>query len=301
LYTAAQLAAAEQVGIKKVTDNPNNYSLYTAAQLAAAEQVGIKKVTDNPNNYSLYTAAQLAAAEQVGIKKVTDNPNNYSLYTAAELVAAEQTGIDKVKTNPANYDLFTATDLASEKQIGVTEGEKNVTDNPSNHALHTTAELTARFEEGKTQGRQECMDTPESCGISVALPLQPEYTPTPTRMQPQVIMVGINPSLVHHSDTQITILAVVRPGAVPIEAVTLTLDGDPLNNKFTFMSILQNGDQIWEYVFSFVAGSFGTTDYPIEWGKEPGQFAIHVMDTGGQISAIFPTLKFGNYPDIGGQ
>ncbi|MCP4699782.1 MAG: hypothetical protein GY862_23465 [Gammaproteobacteria bacterium] len=162
-------------------------------------------------------------------------------------------------------------------------------------------ELTVAFDNGNTQGRQECIDDPASCGISVALPLQPEYTPTPMRIQPQVIMAGVNPSLVHHSDTQFTILAVVRPGAVSINTVMLTLGSNAFNYGLTSMSTLQNGDQIWGGVFPFEAGSFGTTSFPIEWGNKPGQFAIHVMDTGGQVSAMYPTLKFGNYPEIGGQ
>ncbi|MCP4700948.1 MAG: LamG domain-containing protein [Gammaproteobacteria bacterium] len=301
LYGQQDLANSYADGVTKgennVTTTPNNYGLHTSAELVAAEETGIKKVTDNPHDYGLHTATELAAAEQTGIDKVIATPNGYGLHTAAELTAAKQTSIDKVKAAPNDYGLHSAAEFAVAEQTGMDK----VKASPNDYGLYTEAELTASFDDGKTQGRGECIDDPASCGISVTLPLQKEYTLTPARIQPQVIMAGINPSLVHHSDTQFTILAVVRPGAVSIDTVMLALGGNTFNYGLTSMSTLQNGDQIWGGVFPFAAGSFGTTDYPIVWGKEPGQFAIHVMDTGGQISAIFPTLKFGNYPEIDGQ
>ena len=130
-----------------------------------------------------------------------------------------------------------------------------------------------------------------------ALYATPLYIQT-ARVDPQVIMVGVTPSIIDVGDTSFDILALVRPGLYALQDVTVGQGGGTFNASMTHVSTLSNGDQIWKQTFDFARGNFGTNDVPISFGSGSSQYFISVTDINQQSVADynFPLLNFGNFP-----
>lgn len=117
------------------------------------------------------------------------------------------------------------------------------------------------------------------------------------RFAPQVIMGGISPAIIDIADTSFDIIALIRPGVLPIQQVTLNQGANKLFNvSMEKRSELSNGDQVWVATFVFPPGHYGALIQPITWGTDTGEFSIHVIDSAQQMSAEFPMIRFGHYP-----
>lgn len=117
------------------------------------------------------------------------------------------------------------------------------------------------------------------------------------RAVPQVIMAGTSPAVVDLLDSSFDIVAIIRPGVVPLQSV-LVKQGD--NNLFSVAmekkKELSNGDQIWVFKYAFPQGSFGTTTIPVVWGTAKDEFSIQVIDIAQQVSTAYPVLRSGTFP-----
>lgn len=119
------------------------------------------------------------------------------------------------------------------------------------------------------------------------------------RLKPQIIMAGMSPSIIDLGDTEFEILALVRPGVLPLQSVTLGQGANPLFNLgLQHINTLPNGDQFWKTTFAFERGAFGVADLPIKWGNGTGEFFIRATDTNQQSAEglHFPTIQFDNAP-----
>lgn len=112
-------------------------------------------------------------------------------------------------------------------------------------------------------------------------------------------MAGVTPSIVDVLDTSFDIIALVRPGTLPISYVYLKQSG---NNLFSYAMdkrlVLGNGDQLWGVNVGFPEYYFGTQTIPISWGTSANQFRIQAVDTLQQSSPPYPILRSGSYPAI---
>ncbi len=127
---------------------------------------------------------------------------------------------------------------------------------------------------------------------------------TTTRYGSQVIMAGISPAIIdNNKDTQFDVIAIVRPGSLPVNRVTLKNSGQFVAG-LQLAGELGNGDQMYKFTYTFYPGELGnpTTGF-VEirdiWGI-PGLegLGIEVIDQGGSVSHTFPDVEFGYYPDI---
>ncbi len=118
---------------------------------------------------------------------------------------------------------------------------------------------------------------------------------------PQVIMAGFSPMHMDISDTEMIVLAVVRPGSAPILDVKLNTQGGEgfLWTALTKQSDLPNNDELWggtviaqrdEPLFS----EEQQIDIQNIWND---LFVVVVRDEAMQEHR-FPDLRIGNYPDL---
>lgn len=119
---------------------------------------------------------------------------------------------------------------------------------------------------------------------------------TVKRAMPQIVMAGVSPAIVDILDSSFDIVALVRPGLIPLKAVTLLQENNnlfrvPLEKKKQF----SNGDEIWVATYKFAAGTFNSS-IPVVWGTEPGQYNIQVTDKAQQSSIAYPSLRAGGFP-----
>jgi PKD repeat protein len=119
----------------------------------------------------------------------------------------------------------------------------------------------------------------------------------------QVIMAGYSPAILDNSDTEFDVIAIVRPGPLPIESVTLKSDG-LFQAGMTFAGDLGNWDKMYKFTYTFAAGALGNSEtgyieHKDLWGSDTGQFGIVVTDAGGiKGGSKFPDIEFGNNPGL---
>jgi PKD repeat protein len=125
------------------------------------------------------------------------------------------------------------------------------------------------------------------------------------RASPQVLMAGYSPAIVDVGDSQFDVIAVIRPGLLPIEHVVLKQNEDGLfRHQMEWVAETDNGDQIYKMVYMYEPGSLATPgktseiSYTDLWGPEAQQFRIEVLDQGGQRSHKFPDIEIGNFPEL---
>ncbi|MCX7088317.1 MAG: PKD domain-containing protein, partial [Methylococcales bacterium] len=119
------------------------------------------------------------------------------------------------------------------------------------------------------------------------------------RAKPQIIMAGVSPSEIDIGDTSFDVLALVRPGILPLQNVTVGQGGNPLFSlAMQQINTLANGDQFWKMTFAFARGTFGNSEIPLAWGSSTGQYFIQAIDQQQQVTGDdhFPTLTFANAP-----
>jgi len=123
------------------------------------------------------------------------------------------------------------------------------------------------------------------------------------RYGPMVIMAGYSPAIIHPGDDQFDLIAIVRPGVLPIESVNLKHNSDALfSYAMTLVGELSNGDQVYKTTYTYSPGALGNPQegmflsYKDLWGPGAEQFGIVVYDQGGLKSQKFPDLQFGTYP-----
>ena len=177
------------------------------------------------------------------------------------------------------------------------EGKNICINNPSACGIIISPNTDGSTADGVAQ----CKKNPISCGINISPgngsrdTSKLSYNAT-ARLVPQVIMAGASPSVIDFNDNNLDVLAIVRPGALVINSVSLSQNGDgTFRIDMTKIATLSNNDQVWQSKVSFDRGSFGTGSVPITWGDGTGEFSITVTD-GQQRSESFPSLKAGNYP-----
>lgn len=115
-----------------------------------------------------------------------------------------------------------------------------------------------------------------------------------SRTAPQVIMAGASPSIIDDNDTTFDILAIVRPGAVPLRSVAINRASPVFKLELQHVNTLDNGDQLWKTTYYLNRGAFGNATLPVKWGPYQNQFVMRATDT--KQHPPFPLFTSGNYP-----
>jgi hypothetical protein len=119
---------------------------------------------------------------------------------------------------------------------------------------------------------------------------------TTKRTMTQAIMGGVSPAMVDIHDTSFDIVALLRPGTVPIQNVFIKRIPENYGYELKKRKKLTNGDEIWVFTYTFPAGHYGVTTIPVVWGTGPGEYTLQVTDTIQQTYLVYPDLKSGNFP-----
>jgi DNA-binding beta-propeller fold protein YncE len=119
----------------------------------------------------------------------------------------------------------------------------------------------------------------------------------PCRSEPQVLMGGFSPMFMDLADTELTVLAVVRPGNAAIQQIALTWPSGNIQTTLNKVSDLPNGDELYQGTALtaqetplFPEG----TVFDNVWND---YFQIVVTDEA-QQSHQFPDFQAGNYPTV---
>ncbi len=166
-------------------------------------------------------------------------------------------------------------------------------------------------------------DTPdETAYVYIAGGDNVEYTEVKiryARLYPQVLMVGFDPMLIHKSDTEIKIMAVVEQGFTKIKDVSLAPYFIPMevagSLKLPSSIRLRFGERadinmlVYEATIPLDLSTFpeqcltvgcsipqllGVHDFSL-FGKLPGQFIFRARDESLALVHEYPDMKFGNY------
>jgi PKD repeat protein len=116
------------------------------------------------------------------------------------------------------------------------------------------------------------------------------------RTDPQVVMGGFSPTLIDLNDSSFDVIAIARPGVLPIEMVTMTQNQGFFSLQMNDAGTLDNGDQVYKMTYAFQRGAFGASTISTLWGGSPGQYNIRAIDSAQQGSHDFPDIMFGNFP-----
>ncbi|GAB6040915.1 PKD domain-containing protein [Endothiovibrio diazotrophicus] len=123
----------------------------------------------------------------------------------------------------------------------------------------------------------------------------PDYNVS-ARLGPQVIAAGFSPSQIDISDTEFDIVAIARPGVIPIERVSFRESGEgSFSMAMTPAGVFFSGDEVYKATLSFRRGAFGSQSLETIWGGRLGEFKIVATDSAQQHSHAFPDLRSGNY------
>jgi PKD repeat protein len=123
------------------------------------------------------------------------------------------------------------------------------------------------------------------------------------RNDPQVIMAGYSPAKLDFGDTEFDVIAIVRPGKLPIKRVIAKSNAtgeDVFHKIMHYIGELDNGDQVYKITLTYPRGAFGAgtaISYKDLFGPASTQFGIEAVDDNEQGSHAFPDIKFGNYPE----
>lgn len=113
----------------------------------------------------------------------------------------------------------------------------------------------------------------------------PDYSLVVTR-EPQVLAAGFSPAFLDQGMGTHSLLALVRPGEVPIHKVTLTV-GEIFFGNLSRVGQVGNGDEIWSAELQ--------TSEDLEWPGIGGEgFRITASDWIGTVSPDFPEYIQGN-------
>ena len=135
-----------------------------------------------------------------------------------------------------------------------------------------------------------------AAALTAPLSLAVDYDTT-ARASPQVIAGGVTPAQIDMTDTEFDIVAIVRPGELPIDTVTFRSADGGFTSAMTEAGVLDNGDELYKVTFTFPAGGFRIFTLSNAWGSEAGQFHVQVIDGVEQRSHRFPDLTMGNHEE----
>ncbi len=127
------------------------------------------------------------------------------------------------------------------------------------------------------------------------------YNPI-ARATPQIIAAGVSPSQIHWYDSELDVVAVVRPGRAAIRHVSFQETTGSMNMTLQQAGVLPNGDEVYKATYSFTPGSFGEKTLSKAWGPRAGQFNIVATGEGQElgidVSHTFPYLRVSHLPAI---
>lgn len=136
------------------------------------------------------------------------------------------------------------------------------------------------------QGQDPCTANPQSC-----VPLRP------LKLKPQLLMAGFDPIILDLSSSSFKLMALVREGSSPIRDVSLQSASGDFSYGMTKVGSLANGDLLYELTLPLDRGP--AFSYTGLFGSESGQFNLVITDQSSQAQR-FPTLEFGDNPDLSG-
>ncbi|MFH1026939.1 MAG: PKD domain-containing protein, partial [Pseudomonadota bacterium] len=76
------------------------------------------------------------------------------------------------------------------------------------------------------------------------------------RLKPQVLMGGVDPMLIDLADTSFKLVALVRPGVMPVQSVQFGSGSGGFTQQMNYSGTYSNGDQRYEATFVFPRGAF---------------------------------------------
>jgi len=118
------------------------------------------------------------------------------------------------------------------------------------------------------------------------------------RIGPQVLAAGLDPPLIDRGDDRFDVVAIVRPGATDISAVTVSFNDGSFSLSMSKDFTLPNGDEFWRATFNFPRGSIPlNTKIGFLWGDKPKELNITVIDKAQQKHS-FPNLVVTNAPKL---
>jgi len=118
------------------------------------------------------------------------------------------------------------------------------------------------------------------------------------RNPPQVLGAGFDPTLIDlATNMQLTLKAIVREGASPIQNVVFQRNDGNLTLPLHLSEILPNGDKLYMTHYPYPQGNFEATTLTGLLGTKSEQFTIIATDQA-QQSHRFPELKIGNFPEL---
>jgi len=98
-----------------------------------------------------------------------------------------------------------------------------------------------------------------------------DYNDT-ARPYAQIIAAGVSPSQVDWFESQVDVVAIVRPGMAPLYQVSFQDTSGGLAMLMIPAGVLPNGDEIYKFTYSFQHP--GEMTMSTAWGSNPGQFNI---------------------------
>ncbi|RKZ77615.1 MAG: hypothetical protein DRR19_27655 [Candidatus Parabeggiatoa sp. nov. 1] len=127
---------------------------------------------------------------------------------------------------------------------------------------------------------------------------QPNYAyQGPRRALPQVIMAGFSPMLMHKSEAEIKVMAVVRVGSSPIQAVTLNnLTDKKVVTELNKVADLPNGDQLYQGVAFKKPGTDPLFPGDIEYSRVWNDLFTVIVRDQNNGEHRFPNVKVGHFP-----
>ncbi|WP_353569948.1 PKD domain-containing protein [Candidatus Albibeggiatoa sp. nov. BB20] len=118
-----------------------------------------------------------------------------------------------------------------------------------------------------------------------------------TRQRPQVLMAGFDPILQDVLETEASLFAIVRPGAMPIQSVRLLSNDTDFKQAMQHTATYANGDQRFEAILTFPRGIYPVSQLGDLFGDDTGQFQIQALDQAGQFHA-YPNLEISDSPSL---
>ncbi|GAB6039752.1 VWA domain-containing protein [Endothiovibrio diazotrophicus] len=182
----------------------------------------------------------------------------------------------------ARGSFASGTELAN--LFGSGSGEYNITVTDQGQLTHSFPSL-------------EYGNNPDVTASSSASSGSAYTTRGPSRLKPQVLLVGFDPALLDYDDSQFDVKAIVRAGATALQNVTLK-NGGSFAMGMTAEGDIGNGDQMYKTTFTFPRGSFPAGSFRDLFGTaQESEFVVEVTDQGQQTHR-FPALEVGNYPEL---
>ncbi|MDP2793540.1 MAG: PKD domain-containing protein [Sulfurisoma sp.] len=175
------------------------------------------------------------------------------------------------------------------------DGQTSTDRNPT-HTYSQAGSYTVTLAVSNTSG-QTATSTPQSLTVTSSTSGSINVTGV-VRLKPQALMGGFDPMLIDVADTSFKLLAIVRPGATPIQSVQFGSGSGGFAQSMTYAGTYASGDQRYEATLTFPRGSFPQSAVLGDLlGGDASQFRMSVVDSA-QQQHFFPQVAFGNTPAL---